>query len=872
MKKSKMGRWLGTVCALGTVVALLMSFLLAAPAMTLENVEEPPEKSLPAAEESASPTEAPSKTEEVEEFPPEAPAEETALPLVPPTELPPEEIDAVPSVPPASDPTEPIPSTVPTEAPSDLPSPAPSSPAEGDPTPPLPTPSPLQTPPVDGDEPAAEPPAAGAFSEGDEPILPPAPNAAEEEEPPIEEEEPQILGEPMDAEALQELLDSGFFSRWEDSSLSVQSGRILADEVPARRASTLPTVQIVSAGGEAKAEADGVTVCKTIKPTELENVFDITLAVQTTLDMSAVLDDPDMAVVVVMDISNTMTYKIGKTEQTRLEAATLAAEAFIDLFAEKSGPRSTIGYVAFNTNVMEFFPMSQCNSTAQAIQLKNTLSGKAEAVLKTMNNGTENRFTNMEGGLKMAQDMLATQSNPNQFIVFLSDGFPTTYTLTKAEGVYDGYYPASSEGQIGTDGVFADAKTGKYCLHGSSYSDKAAARAESIAETVKDSGIKIFSVGVDIGGQKIQTYLDQTANQPADMEAPFSVVDRGDTDDFVIGDASDTAAYANWLEKKIGSGTGYYYSAEDTSRLSEAFQAIFRCIQAEASAASQAEQVIDPIPDSIEFIGLWDRTGSALKPQTLSGSGENAAEYTASTATLCWDLKNSYRTTASADGQTICSYSLVYRIRLKNEAKGFEENKSYLTNGTTTLSYQVVTDNNGQTSTESKTLDFPIPSVQGYLADLAFQKKDQHGGSVEGAQFTLTHDTALCNACRGDGTAVAVGPYTAVSDKNGAVNFVNIPSGHQYRLEETYVPPLYQKDDSLRYLVSVSYDELFVTELCEDDELATWAGDETIVIYNTLRPAMPNTGGVGVIPFLSGGGCLTAAGWLLCRRGRKKRA
>lgn len=45
---------------------------------------------------------------------------------------------------------------------------------------------------------------------------------------------------------------------------------------------------------------------KTIAGTDLENVFDITLQVRTPRTISEVIKEPDMAVVIVMDISNTM--------------------------------------------------------------------------------------------------------------------------------------------------------------------------------------------------------------------------------------------------------------------------------------------------------------------------------------------------------------------------------------------------------------------------------------------------------------------------------------------------------------------------------------------------------------------------------------
>ena len=48
-------------------------------------------------------------------------------------------------------------------------------------------------------------------------------------------------------------------------------------------------------------------ISKTIQGTELENVFDITLNVQTPTKVSEFYEEPDMAVVIVMDMRTPMT-------------------------------------------------------------------------------------------------------------------------------------------------------------------------------------------------------------------------------------------------------------------------------------------------------------------------------------------------------------------------------------------------------------------------------------------------------------------------------------------------------------------------------------------------------------------------------------
>lgn len=89
--------------------------------------------------------------------------------------------------------------------------------------------------------------------------------------------------------------------------------------------------QIVSSGGTTK--GDNVEISKTIAPSELENYFDITLKVQT----QEIAKEQDVAVVIVMDISNTMLqYKLANENKTRLKAALDASQTFLETFGKNS--------------------------------------------------------------------------------------------------------------------------------------------------------------------------------------------------------------------------------------------------------------------------------------------------------------------------------------------------------------------------------------------------------------------------------------------------------------------------------------------------------------------------------------------------------
>ena len=682
----------------------------------------------------------------------------------------------------------------------------------------------------------------------------------------LDDEEQETIAEAAEGTNWMRLRDSGWFEEYSDSgnssdvntvteTMTAKKLKASADEGEVAEAGNVPPsdVQVKDKGGEKTSEDGTVTVSKTISGTDLENVFDITLEVQTNQNISEVANEPDMAVVIVMDISNTMNTNFGGV--TRYAAAMTAAEQFLDSFADNNTLGvSKVGYVAFNTDAHEIFGLRKCTNRNDANALKNTMRTETGKIINASGySDSHSRFTNIEAGLAKASDMLNAVTNKNKFIIFLSDGFPTTYISSG----YSGYDPYDSTGQR-----FYDHVLNKKCLHGTSYSDEAAIRAKNKAQEIKGSGTMIFSIGVDVEGQTIQRYVKQSEDANG-----FSVVDSTDTS-YEIGNAESDESYKNWLRNSIGSG--YYYDSTDSTGLNSAFKTIFEEIKKKTIAGSQADWVAaDPIPISgsvanVEFIGLYD-IKKKLVDGPLSGSNEEYAENTAKFVSkdnaIDWDLKQSgYE--KSADGLTTTyTYHLVYRVRLKNEEHSFGEGTVYPTNDTTTLYYRIIegTQENLEIS-DPKTVDFPIPSVMGYVSELSFDKVDNHENPLAGAEFTLKHDTTKCAECRGDGKSVRVKDMTASSGPDGKVKFKSIPSGHTYVLTETKVPDDYTTTGDI-YQVVVAYDKVKVEVLASDKKTKKeWNGK----IVNNIYYELPNTGGTGTIPYAAGGILLiSASGFLL---------
>lgn len=567
--------------------------------------------------------------------------------------------------------------------------------------------------------------------------------------------------------------------------------------------------QVANIGGEnwegkdsGKTKNDSsVIISKTISETNyksgnsnLENYFDITLRVQTRTKA----EEPDVAVVIVMDVSNTMSYVFKNTEVTRISAAQEAAEKFITDFANRSSSnkdiKRQIGFVAFNTDAKEIFKLQPCMDTTTATNLINDMNTKTNNIMNATNYGSSHsRFTNIEAGLKMANDMLSKSNASSKHIIFLSDGFPTTYISSG----YSGYDPYDTTGKI-----FYDYVSGKKCLYGTSYSDEAAIRARKMATNVKNNGINIYSIGVDVGGQTIKAYVDQTNGQS------HSVVDRTSTT-YEIGSDSSSDAYKNWLKNKIGSG--YYQDVTNESAMAGAFNEIFKKIMEMSEATWVAE---DPMNTSsnvknIEFVGMYDGNKNLRDSVNLT-NGNNTASYNDKDK-INWDLKNSNPTVIENGNITYYVYELHYRIRLQNEQSSFEEIdkntgnfKIYETNGKTTLNYVIKTD---KTSTNGE-INFKVPSIVGYLGELEFKKVSALGDefTLENAEFELVHSpNCPChNELKkpSDNTLT----YKAVSTSDGSVKFINIPSGHKYILKETKAPNGHILNKT-EYDVEVAYDK-----------------------------------------------------------------
>lgn len=582
---------------------------------------------------------------------------------------------------------------------------------------------------------------------------------------------------------------------------------------------------------------DGVTVSKTIEETILENYFDITLTVNTTSKIEELTTQPDLAIVIVMDISNTMRENKVASGDTRYEAAMKAGETFIKKFAEESvgtSAKRQLGYVSFNTNAHQTFKLQDVKTVAKGESLVATMKEKTGDIINASGYASsKKKYTNIEGGLKRAWDMLETTDVKNKYIILISDGLPTTYLNNKTDSKYDGYEPYSENVTKSAEGVFANGKLKKACSAGADYSDRGAIKARKMATNIKNDNINIMVVGTGIkNGSTIKTYLDKYKNEE------FSTID-SNTTDYEIGTANSTSSYINWLTNKIASNKKYYDS--DDSSLTSAYLKIFDDITKELKTETQATWVAeDPVgaegvTPNIEFLGLYD-DNNVLQDSLTKGNASQSDTATYTNDKIAWDLKiSNYDSTEVIDGVTHYIYKVKYRVRIKNESNTFNQETIYNTNGKTTLSYNIRKDG---ILTATKYIDFPIPAVVGYLGNFTFTKKSSFdNANLSGAEFKLTHDPDC--VCHSERKYATIKDTLQTSDSNGTVTFTNIPSGHTYILTETKAPTDHEPSTSI-HNITVSYGT--VTDTPENDTIINEISKGNLEIQKQVLGNVTNPG------------------------------
>ena len=587
--------------------------------------------------------------------------------------------------------------------------------------------------------------------------------------------------------------------------------------------------QIVSHGGTTK--GDNVEISKTVAPSELENYFDITLKVQT----QEIAKEQDVAVVIVMDVSRTMIeYKLANENKTRLRAALDASQIFLETFGENSEgvtAKRKIGFVAFNSNGHILQSMTDCKTKQDGTSIANEVLRQTKAITKEIDEDSPayqvdpTRFTNIQVGLQVANDLLYNDNEikniQNKYIIFLSDGYPTTYIWRGYEG----------HATVRTDtGILHDDLLNRTMTYGTNYSERSARKAEEKAKELRNKGTIIYSIGtgIDNNFMTIPEYEKK-------MSQSFSTIDRYNSTNYAVGVPStastdvarkqeDLQNFRQWLGGKdsttttvigdgIGSGYGsghYFDVVKNSTEMKTAFATIFENIKKLTEASWVAEDPMNSdnaaIKDVIEFVGIYDNNRKLYDSvnydsKVSNNTSDNTASYNKTTDRINWNLKESKYIKTTSENKTYYNYEIKYRVRLKTEANNFKSEAILKTNGKTTLSY--VVKETGK-APKLKTLQFKVPEVKGYLGTLTFNKLTGYNNSpLGGTTFELEHSDK-CECMNERKHMNANFKLTSTSNSNGKVTFNNIPSGHTYKLKEVKTDDYHTLNETI-YDVKVSY-------------------------------------------------------------------
>lgn len=307
-------------------------------------------------------------------------------------------------------------------------------------------------------------------------------------------------------------------------------------------------------GDTSKRYADGwVLTDKTISAGEKENEFLISLHVRTKADIEHVVLSEDAAVVIVLDLSNSM-------KGQRLANAKAAALAFVEKFAETEGTDTTrkIAVVGFSGEQPDDggFGGDGSPGVTAAKTYQNWTKATSTSIPAAINGMQANGGTCLQAGLILAKNLLSSNEVTgitNKNIVVLTDGRPTYYLNDTAQNSTSTEYVGAPNQILGT---------------GSSTNHDTHTTTEATAKSIVNSGVNVY--GVYLGSDQI------------DCTQRGCQVDKSG---------------ARWLRENCGFIT---YAASDVDNLSLIFQNISELIALQAKAWIAD----DPIGDMFEFGGF----------------------------------------------------------------------------------------------------------------------------------------------------------------------------------------------------------------------------------------------------------------------------
>ncbi len=555
-----------------------------------------------------------------------------------------------------------------------------------------------------------------------------------------------------------------------------------------------------------------VALKKTVSGTEAnaENVFDIKLEVMTTQDLGELEISADAAVVLVMDVSNSMKDKLDGTStsnaaEQRITLAKNKAADFVNSYVTGAGDaKRMISLVEFGANAKTVSGWVDANSGAgvlnsDVVSSINSLAVNFEYTTQAsyVEQNTKAQMVQYQSSPKRYRcSVCGVESSSNLANQHSHCTYPgcttpadTNHTHAKTEndeggtniegglmlarnlltagqatggsiaGIKSVYVILLSDGQPTYHVDDEDENTSELAFFSGSRGGGSFATWDDfvdvpgVVDDIQSASAKVFAVCFASDGLKV----NWSATKPSNPDYDYSYGEIGIT---------------TWFADKVGVNS--VLSAVSASDLGLQLTQISQII----TKLAQAWLVTDEMGGNI----LFDASNLIANGGKFSTNSNNTYYYDSANGQIVWDVKNDLYGTTD-DGVT--TYTLTYRVVLNNAAAGFVSNTAYPTNGVAELKYLVLgpTDDllnmtPAQIDAKMKTAAFTSPTVKGFLGSLTFNKTSAYNDlALDGATFQLA---ATANGITVTKTAVSGGSGTA-----GQVLFENLPSGFTYTLTET---------------------------------------------------------------------------------------
>ena len=542
--------------------------------------------------------------------------------------------------------------------------------------------------------------------------------------------------------------------------------------------------QIVYEGGKVFYNKDGdkveannlgdkesvVEMSKTVEKTDKENEFLVTLNVKTNQDLTELSsENPDAAVVLVLDVSGSMDWCVKCGSQTwhgkrghdhefksRLAAAQEAACSFLEDFSKLSAGDGDPAHrwvkiieFASNANTVR----SDYNGKQGWIDVSSTDGLKTA---KGLVNGLDaNGGTNIEAGLQLARNNLYQRNQENSpihdvdylYTILLTDGKPT-YGTANPNSKDTNYIGRSTYDDTGDKTNYSDVNDAK-----------------SFADSIQGltNASQLYSICFGTDSSRDEVWEDKLLDS-----------DRG-----VSGEWQDKTV-KQWLTE-ISSGA--YSGGASGDKLFENFESIMTQI-ALSTKAFIVKDKMGQYMTSADIQPVENGDGTVHNDASVSGN------------TLTWrilfseqDGTSTYEENTDGTITGYLSYTLKYKVTLDNlQSQDIELDQTDV-NSNATLTYAVQKEDSTWDG-EVQQGTFAVPQVKSHYGNLTFTKKGSDDKTLENVTFTLT-------------TADKVGwSMTEESNQDGTVSFTNIPSGHTYTLTETSTPPGYNPAEDITVTVT----------------------------------------------------------------------